>query len=141
MTGLSHRCMQDIYMGHRALKQNTIPPNLFVVRTPQQLLDAMSSGASHIEIRAHLDLRTVEPLISDPIGYNRVPNNTMLVFSTMGSGQVIWVRIRCTVLSLLIHTKRFRVTSAALQHFQHLSPWHSIDQGHKHSPSCTSIHS
>lgn len=43
----------------RALQQTAA---VTVVTTAQQLLDAVEDGAGHIEIRAHLDLTTVQPL-------------------------------------------------------------------------------
>jgi hypothetical protein len=46
--------------GLRSLKQSTL--KFTVVRTPKQLLDAVSRGDAHIEIRQHLDLTMVTPL-------------------------------------------------------------------------------
>jgi hypothetical protein len=49
--------------GLRTLQQSK--PNVTAVSTPQQLLDAVSRGDAHIEIRQHLDLTTVTPLHVD----------------------------------------------------------------------------
>jgi hypothetical protein len=51
--------------GLRALQQSK--PKVTAVSTPQQLLDAVSRGDAHIEIRQHLDLTTVVPLEVDDV--------------------------------------------------------------------------
>jgi hypothetical protein len=49
--------------GLRTLQQSK--PKVTAVSTPQQLLDAVSRGDAHIEIRQHLDLTMVTPLNVD----------------------------------------------------------------------------
>ena len=53
--------------GMRALQQQAGQAEVTVVTTPQQLLDAVEEKATHIEIRAHLDLTTVTPLTRDSV--------------------------------------------------------------------------
>ena len=67
----------------RSLIRDAMPPDVFVMTTAQQLLDAVSSTL-HIELRAHLDLRNMEPH----------GDGTILVGSNAGLEQVIWV---CTM--------------------------------------------
>lgn len=56
MSDASHKSVAT-----RALQQEAAQAEVTVVTTPQQLLDAWDGHAMHIEIRAHLDLTTVEP--------------------------------------------------------------------------------
>lgn len=46
--------------------QDAAAPEVTLVTTGDELQAALDQGAAHIEVREHLDLRTVEPIIVDP---------------------------------------------------------------------------
>lgn len=128
----------NLSMVRRSLKQDATLPNVFVVASAQQLLDAVSSQASHIEVRDHLDLRAVQPL----------GNGTMLFASDAGPGQVIWVCIGCTVTFGLILTEAFlchnfkcsdKLESVLADAIKHCPVWmvcSSIKNGSTHKRIC-----
>jgi hypothetical protein len=78
--------------GLRTLQQSK--PMVTAVSTPQELLDTVSRGAAHIEIRQHLDLTTVAPLYVDG-SYSIILGETL-------PGSVQSIRVRCFRM-LLMH--------------------------------------
>lgn len=80
--------IQDIgVLGTHRFLQQAPAASVTVVNTAQELVDAVAGGSTHIEIRSHLDLRTVEPI-----------HTSYLLFSPFSVAEVvIWVCVESLV--------------------------------------------